>query len=420
MGLWAVDTAMVGRLGSEALSAVGLGGQIYWTLLYACGALGTGAFALVARNVGAGDSSSSREVTATSIGLAALIGLSLTFIVRWLTRAVFRAAGIPGSVSSGALLYVDIVSWPAVFMSVSWIGNSIIRATGNTRVPLYITGAVNVFNLVADYGLIFGRLGMPALGMPGAAWASAAAQILGGLLTAGYLMYREASARLDLRRVFAWRKDLVVQLARLSVPAGLEGLLMDGARAANLLIIGSLGTVSVAAHQTTAVAESLSFMPGFGFAVASGVVAGQCLGAGRPDEARRGIRAAWAVAAVFMSLCAVLFVLIPARLIGLFTTDSDVVRTGARLLVIAALAQPFIATTEVLTGGLRGAGDTKSPLWITALGAWGVRFPVTWLAIRVWGFPVSAAWWAMVAEWAVRSVLTVVVFRRGRWERLRL
>jgi len=107
-------------------------------------------------------------------------------------------------------------------------------------------------------------------------------------------------------------------------------------------------------------------------------------------------------------------------LVSVFTNDPDVVRTAARLIMIAAVAQPFIGTTEIYTGALRGAGDTRSPLFITAIGAWSVRVPVTVLAIRVLGMPIAAAWWAMVSEWVVRAVLVTAVFRRGRWQQLRL
>ncbi|MDP2871458.1 MAG: MATE family efflux transporter [Bacillota bacterium] len=419
MGVWAVDTAMVGRLGAVPLSAAGLGGQLYWTLTFVF-ALGTGAFALVARHTGAGEPHRAREVTATSIGLAALLGLGLTVTVWTIGPVVFRISGIDPAVTASALVYMRITSLAATMLSIHWIGNSIIRATGNTRVPLLITLLVNGLNLVGDYALIFGRLGCPALGLAGAAWASAAAQAVGGLLTMAFLAWGPTAARLRWREVFRWRGALVRQLARLSAPAGLETLLMDGARALNLFVIGGLGAVAVAGHQVTSVAESLSFMPGYGFATAAGIIVGQQLGAGRPREARDGAGAAWRMGAGFMTLAGVAFLAAPAALVGVFTSDPEVVRAAARLIMIAAVAQPFIGTTEIYTGALRGAGDTRSPLLITAIGAWGVRVPVTVVAIRVLGMPIAAAWWAMVTEWVVRSVLVTMVFRRGRWQQLKL
>lgn len=419
MGVWAVDTAMLGRLGAVPLSAAGLGGQLYWTLTFVF-ALGTGAFALVARSTGAGEPERAREVTATSIGLAVLLGLTLTIAMWGLGPLVFRAAGIDPAVTTNALVYMRIVSTAAPLLSITWIGGSIIRATGNTRVPLYITLLVNGLNVVGDYALIFGRLGFPALGLVGAAWASAAAQAIGGLLTIAFLAWGPTAARLRWREMFVWRGTLVRQLARLSAPAGLETLLMDGARAFNLFIIGGLGAVAVAGHQVTTVAESLSFMPGYGVAVAAGIIVGQQLGAGRPQDARLGAGAAWQMGTGFMTLAGLAFLIAPAALVGVFTTDGDVVRTAAKLLMIAAIAQPFIATTEIYTGALRGAGDTRSPLFITAIGAWGVRVPVTVVAIRFLGMSISAAWWAMVSEWVVRSILVAWAFRRGRWQHIKL
>jgi putative MATE family efflux protein len=419
MGVWAVDTAMVGRLGAVPLSAAGLGGQVYWALTFIF-ALGTGAFALVARSTGAGEPERVREVTATSIGLALLLGMTMTMAVWGLGPLIFRAAGIDPEVTANALVYMRIVSTAASMLSISWIGSSIIRATGNTRVPLYITLLVNGLNVVGDYALIFGRLGFPAYGLVGAAWASAAAQVIGGLLTLAYLAWGPTTARLRWGDVFVWRGGLVRQLARLSAPAGLETLLMDGARTVNMFVIGGLGAVAVAGHQVTTVAESLSFMPGYGVAVAAGIVVGQQLGAGRPAEARQGAGAAWQMGTGFMTIAGACFLIAPAALVGVFTNDGAVIGAAAKLLIIAALAQPFIATTEIYTGALRGAGDTRSPLFITALGAWGVRVPVTVIAIRFLGFGISAAWWAMVSEWVIRSILVTWVFRRGRWQQIKL
>lgn len=414
MLVWVVDTAIVGRLGPEALGAVGLGAQVYFSSFFALGAVGIGATAVVARYTGAGRDQEAGRVAAQVLVIAVALGALLTVLGITLAGTLYQVTGLGEPTASLGQAYVRTVALGAPFVLLNLAVNGVLRGRGDTRTPLYISAAANVTNGVLDYLLVFGVGSLPALGVVGAAVASVLAQVLGGTL-ALVAFFR---SRLALRgRWFLPDLRQIIRLARLSVPAALEIVLMDGARSLSMLFIATRGTVALAAGQVAVAAESLSFMPGYGFAIASSILVAQNLGAGSVEKAERaaGLSLRWAL--LIMGGMGLVFLFFPGTFVHLFVNDASVVTLGGRLLQVSGVAQPFIAATEVLTGSLRGAGDTRAAMWITALGAWGIRIPLTVIFIFVLKLPLVAVWWAITVEWAVRTLVVYVYFRRGRWHR---
>ena len=164
-------------------------------------------------------------------------------------------------------------------------------------------------------------------------------------------------------------------------------------------------------------------MPGFGVAVAVSAVVGQFLGAGRPDRAERGLREGARMALLLMSTIGAVFLLFPRPMVGLFLPGPEgasAAQVAALCLMIAALEQPFMALAMTFAGGLRGAGDTRSPVLVAAIGVWGVRVPLAWALAFPAGLGLTGIWITMIADWAVRSALFAVILRRGRWKNLKL
>ncbi|MCR4402571.1 MAG: MATE family efflux transporter [Firmicutes bacterium] len=420
MFVWIVDTAMVGRLGAQALSAVGLGGNVYWTCTWICGAIGIGVQAMVARAVGAGDTR--RAAFSAGQGLLAGFGLGAVLAGGAMGAApwVYRLAGFAQDVSVPGIEYMRIVGAGALLFIPLQVGAAILRGSGDTRTPLYVTLVTNSANLVGDYVLIFGVFGLPKLGVRGAALATLIAHVIGGLLTLGAVFRRNGRVRLRARDVLRVDACTLRTLVRLSVPAGVEEALMNGSRLLSSFIIATLGTAAFAANQVTVAAEALSFMPGYGFAMAAGILVGQSLGARRPDLAMQvGYRSLRHSVAVMGSV-AVAFLAAPRFIIGVFTDDPEVIYTASVCLRIAAFEQIFIGITDTLCGSLRGAGDTRTALRITAAGTWLVRVPLVVVAVYLLHLGLPAVWAITCLDWAVRAVLAARHFRAGRWQEARV
>ncbi len=416
--VWTLDTVMVGRLGAVALSAVALGGQFCWTILFIVASLGTGTMILVARRVGAGDQEEALKTGGMALVLMVILSLAVSIGIYFFAPSFFALAGTEPDVTSQGIGYLRIVALSAVFILPAMAGTAILRGWGNTRTPLYIIGTSNAVNLVLDYILIFGRLGLPAMGVKGAAIASFLAHVVGFLLVAWYLFIRWKTPGLSLRHLGRLQRATARALIGLSIPTGLEWFVIDGSRAAQSLIVASMGTSVLAAHQVTIVAESLSFMPGWGFAVATTILVGQNLGRGQREAAAEGARQGTILSLLAMGAFAILFLAIPRALASLFTTEIAVISLSAKCLMVTALSQPFIAIAENLAGALRGAGDTRSPFYVSALTSWGIRLPLTIVFIKVLNLPLPYVWATMVLDWVIRAAIMGLLFRRGRWKEI--
>lgn len=412
--VWIADTAMVGRLGKEALSAVGLAGQLTFTLEWVLGAIGVGATAMVARYVGADKPDRVRRVSAQALLLGLIIGLFASISLFLVAPFVFRIVRMEPLVESQGTAYMRIVSLGSCTLIPTFVAGGILRGTGDTRSPLFVALLANATNVVLDYLLIFGAGPVPKLGVAGAALATVLGQTV-GLFAIMAFVFRRRAVSISPRDILAFDGRLLKRLISVSSPAGLENLLVDGARTCVTFMMAALGTTSFAAAQIAITAESVSFMPGYGLAIAAGVLTGQGLGRKDMDYTRFEIAQCLVLSISVMGILGSLFLLLPRQIIGLFTYDREVVELGATCLLIAAFEQPGIAVAEVLAGAFRGAGDTKAAMKVAAAGAWGVRVPLTYVVVFVLDLSLIAVWTVMVLEWSVRAIIAYWHFRRGRW-----
>ncbi len=180
------------------------------------------------------------------------------------------------------------------------------------------------------------------------------------------------------------------------------------------------GTVTYAAHQVGLSIESLSFLPGYGFAIAASTMVGQSIGAGKYVRAKLENWEANRLASVAMATMGILFFFFPYALLRAFTNDEDVVELGTVFLRIVAILQIPLALTMVLAGSLRGAGDTRFIMWATTVGMWGVRVPLAVLTGLVFKLDILYVWSAMIADWTVRMGLLLWRYQSERWKAIQV
>ncbi|WP_213974108.1 MATE family efflux transporter, partial [Tepidanaerobacter acetatoxydans] len=307
--VWMFDTAMVGRLSAEALSAAGFGSQLAFTLVNIIGAMGIGTSALVARHVGADQPEKANKVIAQSFLISVTISIVLMVINILLARPFFSLTMKDPKVISLGITYVKIVSFGIIFLIPTMVLNAALRGAGNTRLPMLSALVANTINIVGDYVLIFGYFGFPRMEIKGAALATVLSQIVGGIITFSYLLLGKDIVKLNLKQAVKIDIDVVKQLSKLSLPSCLEEFSHSGSRLISSIWITRMGTVPFAAHQVAVSAESMSFMPGYGFSVAASTLTGQCLGAERPDEAEKSALVAMKLALIFMGSVGLFFLL---------------------------------------------------------------------------------------------------------------
>lgn len=418
--VWIFDTAMVGRLSAEALSAVGLGSQLAYTVTFVFAALGVGTAAMVARFTGAGEPEKADHVAAQSFLIACMIGLVLG-ILNFLGAGFFFSLVMkdPRVILLG-MDYMRIVSIGIVFMVPTMVLNSALRGAGNTRLPMISALLGNSLNILGDYVLIFGHFGFPRLEVSGAAMATSIAQICGAAVTIGYVSLARKEIKLKFREIMKIDPHLLWQLVDLSLPASLEEFSYSGSRLISSMWIANLGTVAFAANQVAVSAESMSFMPGYGFSVAASTLVGQNLGAKRKDLAEDSGWESMKFALLLMGAVGILFLAVPGWLIGFFTSIPEVRNLAAVCIRVGAFEQPTIAISMTLSGALKGAGDTKGTFLISLVSTWLIRLPLIFIMVFILKKGLAFVWLATVIQFFSESLLMVFRFRQGRWKDIRL
>ncbi len=419
--VWFVDTFLIGWLRHPAsLAAVALGGMFIHITESVFAALSISAVAMVARAWGAKNYEQGRRVGGQAISLAVLFALLVIALMWPSAEGLMHLMGAEPEVVRLGSMYIRIILVTSIFGFPLRVLSGIMRGAGDTRTPMYITGIMNVWNVVAAYALVFGPGPLPSLGVMGAAIATASARVVGGGLAMWVVFTGRRTVRIEPRRVLQWDWDIVKETIRLALPAAGEVLIMRAGSMAFTRIVSALGTVALAAHEIAVTVESVSFMPGFGFSVAATTLVGQSLGAKRPDLAEQSIRTSLKFALAIMGVVSLVFALFGRQLVAIFGATPDVLELAGLAVQLAALEQLSIAVQMVLGGSMRGAGDTRSPMVVTMIGTLLFRISTVYLFTIVFGWGLAGVWLGTAVDWGGRALLMYWMFKRGRWRTVRV
>ncbi|KUO50330.1 MAG: hypothetical protein APF76_11515 [Desulfitibacter sp. BRH_c19] len=413
-----VDIAMVGRLGADSLTAVSLGGNFIYTTIFLFAAVGIGAGAIVARAIGAQNMEEASRITGQALTLAALIGVLVGGLTWYFAPAIFNIFAPNIVVKELGIEYLRILSLSSIFLLVLLVGESACRSAGFTKIPLKVAMVGNTVNIVLNYVLIFGKLGFPTLGVKGAAIGT----FVSFTTSCCIILFVLASGKIPIKitkgHLLKIRKIDFKRIVRLTVPAGGEELVRAGSQIAGVYLIIGLGSVPYAAHQVALAIESMSFMPGYGFAIAGATLVGQNLGSLNPDKAQRLAFKTMYLAMATMTTAAFIFFFLSEPVVRIFTTDENIIPIAASVVQIAAFAQTAVATEMTMAGALRGAGDTRFPLYLSLLGNWFIRLPLFYVALRIFNMGLEAVWWITAFQWLLIATIALWRFNQAKWKKI--
>ena len=414
MGL--VDTVMVGRLGAEALGGVSIAGGLFIAVtIFGIGML-LGLDYLVSHAWGGGRVEEAHRSLVHGLYLALALSVPLMLILLGL-RLLLGRFGLEAGVirNAGPYLLIVTLGMPLLLLFVAL--RRYLQAVGQVR-PIMVAVIIgNLLNLVLDYGLIFGKWGMPALGTAGAAWATLIGRGFLLLFVGAAVVLAERRGPTGLLHTplrLEW--DRLRRLVQLGLPAATQITLEVGVFTVATLLAGRLGATSLAAHQVALSIASFTFMVPLGVSSAGAVRVGQALGAGDPRGAGRAGWTALFAGVTFMAFSAIVLASLPALLMSAFTPDRSVVSVGINLLRVAALFQLFDGLQVVATGVLRGTGDTRRPMLVNLMGHWAIGLPAgIGLAFGLKG-GIYGLWGGLALGLMVCGVVLLMVWsRRVRW-----
>ena len=416
-----VDHALVGHLvGYAGNAAIGVSIQIFIVVIAFVMSVFTGMGVLVARYAGANDSERvNRTVYQAFLAALALWGLVLAPLGWVLAPTLLNVVNAAPEVQTEALPFLRIMFVGSIGMLLFFMVSGALRAAGDARTPLYLGVLLTVLNIACNVAFITGVGPLPRLGTAGAAVGTTVAGLV-VTAAAGYLLF---SGHLPVRwhRGMDWRPDwaLIRELFRFGIPSGVQGIAMNVAGVMLLRFIGSLPQ-SAEAQATYAVgySELFSFITwtSVGLMGAAATVAGQNLGAHRPERSVQGVHVAAGIGLGVAAVIGVLFLTIPKALLAMFgMTDPAVVALGTQLLRFLSVSGLFVAVALTYTGGLQGTGDTRSPLYISIVSQ--IVVPIGYCALiqQARGLRPADIWTAILLGHITRCTLSIVRFRQGKW-----
>jgi len=414
MTMGVVDTAMVGRVGAADLAAVALGSMYFFLIsIFGMGVL-MALDPVVAQGAGARDA----EGVARGVqrGLLLAVGLGLVASLLHLPAApVLALLRQPPDVVPIAGAYVRALIPGILPFFVFSVLRQSLQALHHTRELLIAIVLANVANVVLNWMLIFGHWGAPALGAQGAGIATSATRWLMalGVLGAAWPLLRPLLVPL---RSEIWQWAPLLRILRIGLPIGVHHELEFGAFGVTAILMGTLGTIEMAAHQIALNIASLTFMVPLGVGAAAAVLVGHAVGRGDAAGARRAAVVSLVTGIAFMGTSAAVMLLLPAAIAGLYTDLGPVLTLATALIPIAGAFQVFDGIQVVSAGTLRGLGDTRVPMLIGLVGFWLIGLPVSVTLAFGAGLGPLGLWWGLVAGLGAVAVLLLarvrVRFRR--------
>jgi len=371
-----VDTIMVGRLGPVSIGAVALGNAVYYTpSLFGFGLL-LGLDTLVSQSYGRKDHDGCHRWLAQGVYVALIVTLPIMLLV-WTASFGFARFGISHQVAEPAGIYLRMVNWGTLPLLLYGAARRYLQAVGNVRVITVTFVAANLLNWGANWVLIYGKLGFPAMGVAGSALSTVLSRMLMAAALIGFAWrYERQRGHPLFRRWAAPQLDKIRELVFLGLPAAGQILLEVGAWNMATLSAGWLTPVALATHQIVLNYASLTYMVPLGISAAAAVTVGHAVGAGDRARARRAGWLALALGTSFMVCAAIVFLVAPIPLLALYTRDPAVLAVGPSLLALAAAFQIFDGIQTVTTGALRGLGVTGPPMIANLVGYWFLGLPL--------------------------------------------
>lgn len=408
------DSLMVSNVGSAAISAVSLVDSINNLVIQVFSAMATGGTIICSQYLGRGDEKSCNKA-ARQVVLAMLVISSTLMIIcigsrGWLLSTIFGKVEADVMANAMSYFFITVLSYP--FLALFNAGSAFYRASGDSKFPMKIAIIANVFNIVGNTIFIFGL----HMGVAGAALSTLLSRIFCTVVVFYFL--HKPKQPIVIRDYLKIRPDfpLIGKVLAIGVPAGIENGMFQFGKLAIQSTVSALGTVAIAAQAMTNILESVNGIVGIGIGIGLMTVVGQCMGAGRKEEAKYYIVKLTAYAEVGIILsCLLVFALTkPVTLLGGMEAESA--RMCFEMMIAITIVKPICWVLSFIPAyGMRAAGDVKFSMVVATLTMWLCRVALAVYLCRVWGFGPIAVWIGMFADWTVRSIIFTTRFLSGKW-----
>jgi putative MATE family efflux protein len=409
-----IASAFIGRLDAIAMSALGISSRltnIIWALFKG---IATGGSVFVAQSYGAQDHKKIKHVAMQTL-LSCLMLVIVLAAVLFFNGDFFLAMLYRNSselLRATAYEYIKIVVFGLPFQVIMLVVAAILQGMGNAKTPMKIAFIMNGTNIVVSPVFIFGLLGVPALGLRGAAVGIVTAQFVGAMVGLYVLFNKDGVlAGSKTKESFAIDKHQIKEVYKVGLPSALESIFWQVSSIILTVLILRYGDVAMASYQQGLQAESISFMPAVGFAVAATAFTGQAIGANNRKLGKRYMKEILIGSTILTTFSSIILLFLPQFVMGLLTDKQPVIELGSKYLILMGLVQIPQNISSCLNGALRGAGFTKVPMYSAGIGIWLVRIPLALYFTFVLNLSVVAIWSAMCIDLVVRFMISILFYK---------
>lgn len=409
-----IDTMMVSNVGSEALSGVSLVDSVNNLIVQLFSAMATGAAIVCSHYVGMRDkegANNAAKQVVISVGVIALVitVFGITF-KRQILGIIFGQ--IEPGVMENAVIYFFFTALSYPFLALFSAGSAIFRSCGNSRYPMTVSVISNVINIIGNYILIFTF----DMGVTGAAIATLISRIF--CMVAVYVALAKPRQDIVVNDYMNIRPDwsLIKTILAIGIPSGIENSMFQFGKLAIQSTVSTMGTAVIAAQAMTNILEGLNGIFGLGVGMCLMTVVGQCMGAGRKEEARYYIIKLCIIAEVGITISCLLVYAMLRPVTVIAGMESTSAALCIEMMTAITIVKPLIWTGSFVPAyGLRAAGDVRFSMTTSIITMWGCRVALCIFLVRTYNMGPMAVWYGMFADWALRSAIFFSRFLSGKW-----
>lgn len=410
-----VDIYFVGKLGADAVAAVGLTDSLL-TLVFALAmGLSMAATATVARRIGEGNDDGAAIAAVQAMVLALIFSVPLGVIGVLYGGQLLHLMGASPEIVAGGSGFTQIMLGTNLTVMMLFLINAIFRGAGDASIAMRALWLANIINIVLDPILIFGWGPFPAIGLEGAAWATVIGRGLGVVYQVWHLVKGSGRLRVVARHLQV-DGPVIRRLLDISSTGMVQFLVATASWLGVMRVLAYFGSTALAGYTVAVRIIIFVLLPSWGMGNAAATLVGQNLGAGQPDRAERSVWIASLLNMCFLGLVAVVFVVAPEPIVRLFTQEPEVVALAAECLRIVSLSYVFMGFGMVTVQSFNGAGDTKTPTYINLFCYWILQIPIAWFLAHTLSWGPTGVFVSIAISQTALAIVGAVLFRRGGWK----
>ncbi|RXJ02088.1 MATE family efflux transporter [Anaerobacillus alkaliphilus] len=415
MMLRTADTFMLSKVSDEAVAAVGVANQIVMFMFFLFNFVSVGAAVVIAQYLGAKKYGEIHKFSANAISLNFLFGIIISIVITVFSTPYLNLFNLEPELFSEAKIYMLIVGGALFLQALMLTVSAIIQAHGHTKYTMYVSVGMNVLNITGNYLFIFGALGFPQLGVTGVAISTVVSQFL-GLIVNFLILFKKVNIQISLKELVTWQKHRVKQLLSIGVPSAIGQITYAASQVVTTGFIAILGAQILSTRIYTL--NILYFVMVLSISLGRGtqIIVGHMIGAGEKEKAYQEAFKSLKLSMLLTLGVTTIIFFFREQLLGLFTSNPEIIMTGAVLLVMGFMLEPGRCLNIVLGQALQAAGDAKFLMMTTIIVIWGFIVPLYYFTGIYLGYGLIGIWIIFILDEWIRGVLLWARWRSKKWE----